>query len=288
MLVLPLLAKMGWVQLAAPAFYPLGAALGGYVFGLAMSLAGGCAAGVWFKGGEGDGAGLAAVVGLVLGAAAAQEGPLRGLRETVQQVWSLPELRGATLGQLIGAEWLVYPLAALVLVWLARSRITAPPESWSWPKTGILMAAVAVAAWPLSALSGRLFGMAVIPGSVDLVEFVSTGGRSRLNWDLFFVAAIPVGSYVARRRRGQPSAEPISARELARALIGGALLGVSASLAAGCTVGHSLVGLPLLSMGSLVATVFIILGSWTVGWFELRALRSGSTTPAATPTQDTN
>ena len=50
---------------------------------------------------------------------------------------------------------------------------------------------------------------------------------------------------------------------------GGLLLGVGASLAAGCTVGHSLVGLPLLSVGSIVTTFFIILGSWTVGVFQL-------------------
>ena len=47
------------------------------------------------------------------------------------------------------------------------------------------------------------------------------------------------------------------------------LLGIGASLAGGCTVGHSLVGVPLLSVGSIVTTVFIVLGSWTAGYFEI-------------------
>ncbi len=53
-------------------------------------------------------------------------------------------------------------------------------------------------------------------------------------------------------------------------IVGGALLGIAASLAGGCTVGHSLAGIPLPSVGGLVTSVFIVLGSWSVGCLELR------------------
>ena len=132
------------------------------------------------------------------------------------------------------------------------------------------MGLLGIVAWPLSALSERTFGMAVVPGSVNALDFVSGGEISRLNWDVFFVLAIPVGAYLAARQRGLLSSDPVSGAEAARAFGGGALLGIGASLAGGCTVGHSLVGLPLLSPGSLVTTLFIVLGSWTVGYFELR------------------
>jgi hypothetical protein len=41
---------------------------------------------------------------------------------------------------------------------------------------------------------------------------------------------------------------------------GGFILGASASLAGGCTVGHGLTGIPLLSLGSVVFTGFAIWG----------------------------
>ena len=270
MLVLPLLAKLGWVRLSIPAFYPLGAVLGGYLFGLAMALAGGCAAGVWYKWGEGNWGSFIALLGLATGATATENGPLRGMREQVQSVLASEEIRSATLSGWVGAEWMVYPLGALILLWLVRSRVTAPPDSWTWVKAGLLMGLLGIVAWPLSALSGRFFGMAVIPGSVHLVEFVSEGTLSWLSWDLFFVLAIPPGAYLAARRRGSVFSEPVTGAEAAHAFGGGLLLGIGASLAGGCTVGHSLVGLPLLSVGSLVTTVFILLGSWTVGYFEMR------------------
>jgi uncharacterized membrane protein YedE/YeeE len=43
--------------------------------------------------------------------------------------------------------------------------------------------------------------------------------------------------------------------------VGGLGLGVGASLAAGCTVGHGLAGLPLLAPGSVVAIVSIYVGA---------------------------
>jgi len=212
MLVLPLLAKLEWVRLAVPVFYPLGAVLGGYLFGLAMACAGGCAAGVWFKWGEGNGTCFIALLGLAAGATATERGPLRGLREQVQDVLVSEEIRAATLGRWIGAEWMAYPLGVLLLLWLVRSRVTAPPDSWTWVRTGMLMGALGIVAWPLSSLSGRFFGMAIIPGSVQAVAFVTEGGVSWLNWDVFFVLAIPLGAFLAARRRGMVSSEPYCGR----------------------------------------------------------------------------
>lgn len=270
MLALPVLARLGWVQLSVPAFYPLGAVLGGYVFGLAMGWAGGCAAGLWYKWGSGDWGRFAALVGMIAGAAATAAGPLRWVREQVQGAGSAAEIRTATLGGLLDAEWLAYLLGGLILLWLARSRVNAQPGTWSWARTGIALGLLGVLAWPLSGLAGRFFGMAVLPGSTALLDFAVTGQRSYLNWDLLFVLGLPLGAYLAARQQGPVSSEPVDGPELAQAFGGGLLLGVGASLAGGCTVGHSLVGVPLLSVGSLVTTLFILLGSWTTGYFELR------------------
>ena len=135
------------------------------------------------------------------------------------------------------------------------------------------MGLLGMAAWPLSALSDRFFGMAIIPGSVYVTAFFTDGALAWLNWDVFFILAIPLGAWLAVQRRGTGASEPVTGAEAARALCGGIGLGIGASLAGGCTVGHSLVGLPMLSVGSLVTTVFIILGSWTVGYWEMGSPR---------------
>ena len=43
---------------------------------------------------------------------------------------------------------------------------------------------------------------------------------------------------------------------------GGFLLETSGSLVGGCTVGHGLAGIPLLSLGGITFTLFAILGPW--------------------------
>ena len=270
MLVLPILARLGWVELTVPSFYPLGAVLGGYLFGLAMGWAGGCAAGIWYKWGAGSWSSFVAVLGLVAGAVVTESGPLREVREQVQRVLDSAAVRTATLGGLLHAEWLAYPLAGLLLFWLARSPVSAPPGVWTWPRTGMALGLLSILTWPLSALAGRFFGMAVLPGSTALLGLVVTGASSYLNWDLFFVLGLPLGAYLVARQRGPVVSEPVGGAELAQAFGGGLLLGIGASLAGGCTVGHSLVGLPLLSVGSLVTTLFMVLGSWTAGYVELK------------------
>jgi len=41
---------------------------------------------------------------------------------------------------------------------------------------------------------------------------------------------------------------------------GGLLMGAGAAVSGGCNLGHSMVGVPLLSLGSIVATLAIIAG----------------------------
>src|SRR5262245_60077120 len=67
MLSLPLLRLLGLVKFTVPAFYPLGATLGGFLFGLAMNWGGGCAGGIWYKLGAGNIGAIVAIITLILG-----------------------------------------------------------------------------------------------------------------------------------------------------------------------------------------------------------------------------
>ena len=82
-----------------------------------------------------------------------------------------------------------------------------------------------------------------------------------MSWDVLFVLGIPVGAFVAARRSGSVTASKVSAATASKRFAGGLGLGVGASLAAGCTVGHGLTGVPLLAPGSMLAIVSIFAGS---------------------------
>jgi uncharacterized membrane protein YedE/YeeE len=59
------------------------------------------------------------------------------------------------------------------------------------------------------------------------------------------------------------------ADELLKVLLGGIIMGIGAQIGGGCNVGHGLTGMSTLAVSSWVATIFIILGNWTMAYFLL-------------------
>ena len=252
MLVVPLVFALGLSSPTYPAMFPIGAVVGGLLFGASMRWAGGCAAGVWYKVGSGSLGALTAVLGMAVGAAAFELGPFVGLRTTVQSAG--PSVSNAPLETL----WAWAPVAGLVLIALLWRAAPGQAGAWSWRRTGIAMGLVGIVAWPLSSLAARDFGMAVVPGTVSLL---ADPVRRVMSWDVLFVLGIPLGAFIAARRSGPVTTSKVSAASASKHFAGGLGLGVGASLAAGCTVGHGLTGVPLLAPGSLLAIVSIFAGS---------------------------
>ncbi len=252
MLLVPLVFAAGLSRPTYPPMFPIAAVVGGLLFGASMRWAGGCAAGVWYKIGSGNLGALTAVLGMALGAAALEVGPLVGFRTAVQSAG--PAVRDAPPDAL----WAWAPLAGLVLVVLLWRAAAGQAGIWSWRRTGLIIALVGIVAWPLSSLAARDFGMAVVPGTVGML---AEPMRGLISWDVLFVLGIPLGAFVAARRAGPVAASKISAASASKNFAGGFGLGVGASLAAGCTVGHGLTGIPLLAPGSVLALASIFAGS---------------------------
>jgi len=272
MLGLPLLFAAGLTRPSYPLLFPLGAVVGGLLFGACMTLAGGCAAGVWYKVGSGNLTTLIAVVGMALGAAAMEVAPLSSVRDSVHSVGAVdanavPEFL-----------WVFAPLAGIALLAVLLRAKPGSAGAWSWRRTGLLMGLVGIAAWPLSSLAGRDFGMAVIPGTVDLLTQPASALAS---WDVLFVLGIPLGAHVAARLAGSVRVSIPSIGGAALSLAGGLGLGIGASLAAGCTVGHGLTGVPLLGPGSILAMVSIFAGSAVVTLWRRRRESESSRGSAA-------
>ncbi len=273
MIVVPVVFTLGWAQPSFPAFFPVGAILGGLIFGVAMYWAAGCAAGVWFKSGAGSIGAVAAIVGMAIGATVFEVGPLQGVRDAIHGLGGgaisiePAQILGVSLGVL------TVPLGLVTILLLWRTRVT-KAGAWTWRRTGLLLGLVGVAAWPLAALADRYFGMSVIPGTVDTVRFAGGGDVSFKGgfggWDILFVFGLPLGAFIAARREGSLKLSVPKPTSLIKMTIGGFGLGAGASIAAGCTVGHGLTGIPLLAPGSIVTLAAIFVGSTLTALYEVR------------------
>jgi hypothetical protein len=251
LVLLPVIFRAG---LASPVELPLpffAAVAGGLLFGASMRWAGGCAGGVWYKLGAGDVGSLLAVLGLAFGATAAEAGPLAALRVSLQR--ALPN----------AASWIPNPVASSSsgLVMLAVLSRLAPGRAgaWDWRRTGIWVGITAAVAWPASALAGRSFGLAVVPGTTEL--FSTVGGTRFPTWDLWLVLGVMAGGWLAARRSGAVALRAPEAAVLVKRFAGGLGLGLGASIATGCTVGQGLTGLALLAPSSFVIMAAIFAGS---------------------------
>jgi len=265
MLMLPFLELLGIVKLSTPAFYPLGAILGGFLFGLAMNWGSGCAGGIWYKLGGGSIGAFVAIIGLIIGYVTTENGALKFSRLFIQSIGHSNNVEAMTFANLFNLPlWmLAAPIALVLLFFLLKHPPVDPEKGWNWRTTGLIIGAIGIIAWVASSLSNRFFGMAVMPGSKDMFDLLTFSKLDALSWDFFFILGMPIGGFLSVFRHGTFSWSNISGAAIWKLFGGGFILGASASLAGGCTVGHGLTGIPLLSLGSITFTVFAILGAWT-------------------------
>jgi hypothetical protein len=88
----------------------------------------------------------------------------------------------------------------------------------------------------------------------------------KYSWGLLFVVGIPIGAFWSTRHNKEKRFTIPKFSIISKRVFGGLGLGVSGSVAAGCTVGHGLTFAPLLGVGSLISILFIFLGSGLVGY----------------------
>jgi len=179
---------------------------------------------------------------------------------TIEPAGELP-----TVANLVGVSpWAV--IAVLIAVgglWLWRGHRKTYQGGWGWLVTGVAIGIIGVVAWPLSALTGRPFGLSVTEPAYTYVRFLTLGQMSALNWASFMGLGIPLGAYVAARSQGEFKWRAPGPHRILQALGGGVVMGIGAAIAGGCTVGHSLTGASTLSLTSITASVGIIAGVWS-------------------------
>jgi uncharacterized membrane protein YedE/YeeE len=256
--------SIGGVGLSVVPFYWLAAPIGGFIFGIAMVYAEGCSSTVWYRIGNGDLGALVTLIGFALGEAATSFGSLVGLREVLQApAIALPGGAPATLPNLLGVNaWLVVLPIVLLAGWaLVRSRPGSYLGGWDWRQAGLVLGVIGAVAWLVAWPTGWHYGVGVVGATGPFVLALSEGPGA-LNWGSFVVLALPIGAFLAVWRRRMFRWQVPNPPSTLRMLAAGAAMGISATIAGGCNIGHGFTGLATLALSSLVATLFTFLGAW--------------------------
>ena len=63
----------------------------------------------------------------------------------------------------------------------------------------MLIGLIALAAWPLSVATGREFGLGITGPSANIMQFLVTGDGKFINWGVFLVLGIFIGSFIGAK-----------------------------------------------------------------------------------------
>lgn len=270
-------------------FVPLANILGGFLFGLGIVLAGGCASGIVYRLGEGQVASLIAIIGFFFGIVMTLNGMLRPVYRLLKSykfelfgktnpaLWHLfgsgPVVKWATIG--------VFSIAVLIFVMKGKPSLSRTSKGYSWALTGILIGLLTTAAWWVSSYFGGIpRGLAI---TTPLREFFysflyrsshspfpefSFLGIFRGTWGVFFIFAVPVGALLSARGLREFQWKIPPAKEFLTVFFGSVIMGIGAVIGGGCNLGQGITGVSTMAISSMVTITSIILGNWAMVYFK--------------------
>jgi uncharacterized membrane protein YedE/YeeE len=253
---------LGWIEPWIPPFAWQANVFGGLLFGVGMVVASSCVTGLFYKSGHGM---LGALIGLAawaLGDVITYLGPLAPLRELLNASPITVGGQSATALNTLGPAGvlLLLGLGLLAAIYLVRSPRNDRGKLWNWLVLGLATGLFMSLAWILARAGGSnyTYGTSGVPsGLLQAITGQSSAGSIWIPVTLLFL--IP-GAFIASRYAGTFWLRGETGRRYAELAGGGLLMGIGAGIAGGCNLGHSLVGVPLLSLGSMATTLAMIAG----------------------------
>jgi len=253
------------------AINPVASVLGGLTFGYGMALAGNCGFGTLARLGGGDLRSFVIVLVMGIAGYVTLSGPLATLRVAL---FPTPAVDGDLPGiahLLSGATGLPVSTIGLTIGALIVMAALAQREMLSRP--GAIFWAVAVGFSVTSGWAGTAWvaagGFAAIPVEShtfaaplgDSILWLMTASGSNLSFGVGSVAGVLLGAFVGSLWRGQFRWEACEdPRELRRQILGGALMGVGAVVAFGCTIGQGISAFSVLAFSAPLTMAAIIAG----------------------------
>ncbi|MHA1991859.1 MAG: YeeE/YedE thiosulfate transporter family protein [Candidatus Hodarchaeales archaeon] len=281
--------------------------IGGFIFGIGMVLASGCASGICYKSGEGLYQAIVALFGFAIAGMLVQNNPIWNLSEITSNTLLFAGDFNPSIPEALGLQSSDYWIIGIIiggfgLVAWGYWEFKKNPQSfklnfagsdgnydkflrnpWSWWITGTVIAIIGMFAFltrftQTGTCNCTSPGLGMTSGIVDFLTF---------SWSTFLVIGTILGAVIASKLVGTFRFEISSPKNLAKGFVGGSLMGAGAVLASGCNIGHIFGGLPHLSIGSIITVIFMILGNWATvfllnKYFDITNFEMRSVSPIPT------
>jgi uncharacterized membrane protein YedE/YeeE len=273
------LIDLGEAIYLTPNFGWLGYLLGGFLFGIGMTLASGCGQRTLVRVGSGNLKSLVAMLFLGLTAYMTMRGLLALVRVNVIEVTNVSlDTANQGMGTLLAAatgienvsaaSWAVAAVlgGGLVLFALSSSEFR---RGFDNLLAGVVIGLLIPAGWYVTGVVGfddfepvRLESYTFIAPTAESLQYLMTYTGSTISFGVAAVFGVISGSLLYALVSGKFRIEYfVSRNDMLRHIYGGILMGFGGVLALGCTVGQGITGLSTLALGSLMALISIIFGS---------------------------
>jgi uncharacterized membrane protein YedE/YeeE len=269
---------LGQVIYLTPNFGWLGYVLGGFLFGVGMTLASGCGQRTLVRLGGGNLKSLLVVLLLGLTAYMTMRGLLALVRVNVIEVTNLQLSTDQGMGTLIASAAgldnvaVVNRVIAIILggglvifAFAAKSF----RHSYDNILAGVVIGLIIPAGWYVTGVIGfddfdpvRLESYTFIAPTGESLMYLATYTGSTIGFGVAAVFGVILGAFLYALLSGRFRIETFNNRDdMIRHIIGGISMGFGGVLALGCTIGQGVTGMSTLALGSLIALVSIIFGS---------------------------
>ena len=257
----------------------LGYILGGFLFGVGMTLASGCGQRTLVRVGGGNLKSLVVLLFLGLTAYMTMRGLLALVRVNVIEVTNVSlEAPSQGIDTLIAAVFgidnsTIVTWAATVIIgcgMILYAMISRDfRRSFDNLLAGIVIGLIIPAGWYVTGVIGfddfepvRLESYTFIAPAAESLQYLMTFTGSTISFGVSAVFGVVLGSFLYVILTGKFRLEYFVGRDdMLRHIFGGILMGFGGVLALGCTVGQGITGMSTLALGSLMALVSIVFGS---------------------------
>ncbi len=265
-----------------PNFGWLGSLLGGFLFGVGMTLASGCANRTLVRVGGGNLKSLVVMMVIGLTAYMTMRGVFSMVRINVIEVTNVnladygladqgidtlvssalgldrPALVRGIVAILVGAGLIIFAIKGNEL-----------KRSFDNMLAGVSIGLIIPAGWYITGVVGfddfeplRLESYTFTGPTADSLMYLETFSGSTISFGIAAVFGVILGSFLYAILTGKFRLETfISQGDMIRHMLGGVFMGFGGVLALGCTIGQGITGMSTLALGSLLALVSIIFGS---------------------------
>ncbi|MHB8257294.1 MAG: YeeE/YedE family protein [Acidiferrobacterales bacterium] len=260
----------------------LGNLVGGFLFGVGMTLGSGCGQRTLVRVGGGNLKSLVVMLMLGFTAATTLYGVLALLRIHYIEVTNVDLSSHGLVNQGIDTaivaltgfknanlvHWAVTGVMGLGLVLFSFSSRDFR-RNFDNVLAGAFIGLAVVAAWYITGKVGHddfnpipVESFTFVAPVSDTLQYIMTFTGSTIKFGIAAVLGVIVGSFLYAVSSGKFRIETFTSRnDMVNHIVGGALMGFGGIVGLGCTIGQGVTGVSTLAMGSLITLIMIIFGS---------------------------